>query len=81
MQLSDNKNSHYYKDVSHLESIDFYRICKLYEITDPCAQHALKKLLCLGVRSGGKTYEQDVKDVRDSLNRMLQMIEEDNHAN
>lgn len=73
-------NNHYYKDVSHLESIDVYRICKLYNITDPCLQHAIKKLLCTGNRSGNKSFEQDIKDVIDTLNRMIEMIKEDSHV-
>lgn len=75
--MTDKPNNHYYKDVSNLKSIDFYRICDLYGITNSCVQHALKKLLVLGGRSGGKSFEQDIIDARDSLNRLLEMIEED----
>lgn len=78
--MKDQENSHYYKDVRHFDFIDFYRICDLYKITDSCVQHALKKLLCLGIRSVGKTFEQDIKDARDSLNRRLQMIAEDENV-
>lgn len=70
-------NNHYFKDVSHLNKIDVYRIIELYGITNPCVGHALKKMLCTGNRSGGKTYEQDLREAVDSLNRALQMIEED----
>lgn len=68
--------NHYKKDVTHLESIDVYRILELYNVTDPCVQHAIKKLLCAGNR-GAKTEEQDIIEARDTLNRKLEMIEED----
>lgn len=67
--------NHYKKDVAHLESIDVYRILELYNVTDPCVQHAVKKLLCAGNR-GTKTEEQDIIEARDTLNRKLEIIEE-----
>ena len=70
------KHSHYKKDVSHLKMIDVYRVLNLLEVTDPCIQHAVKKLLCAGKR-GGKSKEQDIREAVDSLNRALQMIAED----
>lgn len=72
-------HSHYHKDVSHLQSIDIYRVLSLYEVTDPCLQHATKKLLCAG-RRGTKTSEQDVREAVDTLNRYLQMLAEDCNA-
>jgi hypothetical protein len=67
----------YYKDVSHLEVIDVYRILELYGVTDPTAQHSLKKLLLSGQRTGGKTAEKDLKEARDTLSRGLEMRKED----
>lgn len=67
------KHSHYYKDVSHLNEIDVYRVIELFEVVDPCLQHALKKLLVTGGRDGKKSKEQDVKDVIASCNRWLEM--------
>lgn len=71
-----SKHSHYKKDVSRLQMIDVYRVLNLFEVTDPCIQHAVKKLLCAGKR-GGKSKEQDIREAVDSLNRALQMIAED----
>ena len=59
---------HYYKDVSNISHIDVYDVLKLFEVTDPCLQHAIKKLLALGGR-GHKDHDKDFKDVIDSLNR------------
>lgn len=69
-------HSHYFKDVSHLQSIDVYRILALYGVTDPCIQHAVKKLLVSGGR-GGKDYVQDLREAIDSIQRCLDMRAED----
>ena len=69
-------HSHYFKDVSHLSTVDVYRVLKIFNVTDPCLQHAIKKLLC----AGGRGAKNDVKDVResmDSLTRWQQMRLED----
>lgn len=72
-----NKNhAHYYKSVAHLDSIDVYRVLDLFNVTNPCLQHAAKKILCAGAR-GNKDFEKDVREAVDSLNRALQMIAED----
>jgi len=70
------QHSHYKKDVSHLKMIDVYRVLKLFDVNDPCEQHAIKKILCAGIR-GNKSHEQDIMEAIDSLNRSLQMISED----
>lgn len=70
-------HSHYYKSVEHLREIDVYRVLKLFDVTDPCIAHAVKKLLVAGGRGAGKGMEQDIREAVDSLNRALQMIAED----
>ena len=72
-----SKHSHYFKDVSHLTHIDIYRIIDLYAITDPCLQHAFKKIACAGQR-GAKDAAKDVQEVIDSLTRWQEMQAE-NH--
>lgn len=74
------KHSHYYKNVAHLKHIDVYRVLGLFNVTDPCIQHAVKKLLVAGGRGAGKDVERDVREAVDSLNRFLQMIAEDDNA-
>lgn len=73
--MSDN-HQHYKKDVRHLSFVDVYRVLQLFDVTDPCIQHAVKKLLCAGQR-GAKTQEQDVREAVDTLHRWLQMQSED----
>ena len=70
-----DKYPKYYKDVSQLREIDVYLTHKLFEIDDPsgCIQHASKKLLLSGVRTGGKSKADDIKEARDTLTRWLQI--------
>jgi len=76
MSSSDIKYPHYFKSVSHLETVDVYRVLSLFQVNDPCIQHAIKKLLCAGDR-GDKSMIKDITEARDSLNRHLEMLQED----
>lgn len=70
-------HSHYFKDVKYLQVIDVYRVLKLFNVTDPCLQHAIKKLLVAGGRTVVKDEQKDVQEAIDSLNRFLEMSKED----
>lgn len=72
-----NKHPHYHKDVRHLETIDVYRVLALFNVTDPCIQHAVKKLLVAGGRGAGKDLGKDVQEAIDSLERFKEMRAED----
>lgn len=65
----------YYKDVSTLAELDVYTVHQLFDIQDSSGaiQHASKKLLLSGVRTGGKSAHDDVREARDTLNRWLQL--------
>jgi hypothetical protein len=67
---------HYYKSVEGLTHIDVYRVLSLFDVTDPCIQHAVKKLLCLGSR-GQKDTTKDLNEAITSLERSRAMREED----
>jgi hypothetical protein len=71
-----SNHPHYFKDVSHLDQVDVYRVLELFNVTNPCIQHAIKKLLCAGTR-GVKDHEKDLREAVDSIHRALQMIAED----
>lgn len=77
----NNNNPHidnpYIVDISKYNKLDIYRILKLYEVSDPCLQHAIKKLLCAGKR-GVKNQTQDINEAILSLKRFLEMQGEDN---
>ena len=78
----NNNNSYidnpYIVDISKYNKLDIYRILKLYEVSDPCLQHSIKKLLCAGKRGGAKNFLQDVNEAILSLKRLLEMQGEDN---
>lgn len=69
------KYKHYFKDVSNLNYIDIYRVLSLWNVTDPCIQHAVKKLLVAGNR-GYKDVEKDIQEAIDSLERWKEMQKE-----
>ena len=73
---SPKKHTHYYKDVSNLDYVDVYRVLSLFGATDPCLQHAIKKLLVPGKRGGVKDMEQDVQEAIDTLERWKEMRKE-----
>lgn len=70
-------HNHYFKDVSALTHIDVYRVLQLFNVTDPCIQHAVKKLLVAGGRGAGKDISKDVKEAADSLVRWQEMRSEE----
>lgn len=65
----------YYKPVGELTEVDVYAVHKLFSLEDMsgCIHHASKKLLLSGVRTGGKTKQQDIREARDTLNRWLEL--------
>lgn len=76
MTAATSPHSHYYKSVKHLDHVDVYRVLQLFNVTDPCLSHAIKKLLVAGCR-GSKSINQDVQEAIDSCTRFLEMGEED----
>ena len=79
-QLDENKPMaerypQYYKRVDDLMEIDVYAVHHLFNIQDPSGaiQHASKKLLLSGVRTGGKSQFKDIREARDTLTRWLQL--------
>lgn len=69
------KYPQYYKPVGDLKEVDVYTVHHLFDIQDPsgCIQHASKKLLLSGVRTGGKSAHDDIREARDTLNRWLEL--------
>ncbi len=55
--------------------VDPYRILRLYNIVDPCLQHAIKKLLRAG--RGTKPIDEDVGEAINTLLRWSELREED----
>ena len=71
------KHNHYFKDVSHLKTVDVYRVLELFKVTDQCIGHAVKKLLVAGGRGAGKDINKDIQEAIDSLVRWQDMRKED----
>lgn len=71
----------YFRGVKHLNKIDIYRTLDLFGVTDHALGHAIKKLVLAGVRTGGKPSFKDISEARDTLNRKLEMIQEDDGWN
>lgn len=69
--------SHYFKNVENLSHIDVYRVLELFNVTNPCIQHAVKKLLVAGTRGQkaamGWDMGKDVAEAIVSLQRWQQM--------
>jgi hypothetical protein len=70
------KHSHYFK-ATPFTHVDVYRVLLLFEVDDPCIQHAVKKLLLPGERGGGKSVAQDIQEAIDTLTRWQEMRTEE----
>ncbi len=73
------KYSHYYKTLPCL-TVDVYRVLHAFDVTDPCHQHAAKKIMVAGGR-GAKDAKKDVEEAIDSLVRWLEMRREESGEN
>lgn len=72
---ASTKHNHYFKDCPY-GKVDVYRILEIFDVTDPCIQHCVKKLLCAGGR-GYKDINLDINNVIDTLQRWKDMREEE----
>lgn len=76
-EAGQRKHGHYFRPCPY-SFVDVYRILLVFGVTDPCMQHAIKKLLVAGGREGGKDQTRDVQEAIDTLTRWIEMrIEED----
>jgi hypothetical protein len=55
-------------------TIDVYDVLQAFGVTCPALQHAIKKLLCAGLR-GGKSAEQDIEEAILSCRRAIELLE------
>jgi len=78
MSAAATQNPHYYKQVPPgIKTIDVYRVLHMFAVTDPCLQHAIKKLLVAGGRGAGKDITQDIYEAQLSLERYREMRAEE----
>lgn len=59
-------------DFNGFVNVDIYAVLEAFKVTCPARQHAIKKLLCSGIR-GTKDASQDLEEARASITRALQM--------
>ena len=52
--------------------IDVYAVLLTFDVQCPARQHAIKKLLCSGLRGKGDAL-QDLKEARDAIDRAIQI--------
>lgn len=52
--------------------VDVYDVLKAFEVTCPATQHALKKLLCSGLR-GHKDLQTDLLEAKESITRSIEL--------
>lgn len=62
------------KDRKTTMVVDVYCVATAFNVTHMGLQHALKKILCPGIR-GGKSYKQDLIEARDALGRAIEDAE------
>lgn len=55
-------------------NVDVYAVLEAFAVTCPARQHAIKKLLCAGLRGKGDSV-QDLKEAADAVDRAVQMEE------
>ena len=72
-KTTDRAHSHYFKDVTHLNTVDVYRVLDLFDVKDQAIGHAAKKLLVMGGRGGGKDMVRDIDEAIDTLVRWKEM--------
>ena len=60
-------------------TVDVYDVLNAWKVTDPCLQHALKKMMMTGNR-GHKDERQDLVDIVHSAKRALETHDQKNAA-
>lgn len=53
---------------------DVYSVIETFQVRCPARQHAIKKILCSGIRGKGDEL-QDLREARDAIDRAIQMYE------
>lgn len=71
--LSNNK-SKYIRTIKGVE-VDVYDVLKGFNVKCPAMQHAIKKMLCSGLR-GHKDTSQDKKEAIQSIERSIELDKE-----
>jgi len=71
----NKSGSKYLRDVPCLighKCVDVYAVLDAFNVTCPARQHAIKKLLCAGLRGKGGV-KQDLSEASDAVTRAIEM--------
>ena len=73
----NNSGSKYLRKITLTEDgcIDVYAVLLAFGVTCPARQHAIKKLLCSGLRGKGDVL-QDLREAHDAITRSIQLGEQ-----
>ena len=55
-------------------AVDVYDVLNAFAVRCPARQHAIKKLLCAGIR-GGKNNLQDLREAIEAIQRAVELCE------
>jgi hypothetical protein len=77
-QSFNASGSKYLREMRHLVDgrADVYAVLIAFNVVCPARQHAIKKLLCSGIRGKGDCL-QDLREARDAIDRAIQFVERD----
>ena len=74
--MNFNRENKYNREIIGLDGtvsiVDCYRVLDAFGVSDPATQHAVKKMLCMGLR-GHKDYLTDLNDSIDSLQKAKEL--------
>ncbi len=68
----------YHRRIPSVETIgefttgDVYSVLEAFQVTCPARQHAIKKLLCAGIRGKGDSL-QDLRETADAITRAIEL--------
>jgi hypothetical protein len=58
------------ENISEFTTVDVYSVLEAFKVACPARQHAIKKLLCSGIRGKGDAI-QDLREARDAILRAI----------
>lgn len=58
---------------TEVPKVDVYCVLDAFEVTCPARQHAIKKILCAGLRGKGSE-KQDLEESIDALRRAIELL-------
>lgn len=73
----NQSGSKYLREMTHMVDgrADVYAVLIAFDVRCPARQHAIKKLLCSGIRGKGDCL-QDLREARDAIDRAIQIAEQ-----